>query len=331
MKVLYLVPTRGLADPNTARERLALERLGENEVRVLAPPSGGSGGMLRRLGDVFALARAAARESPADIVVCRDLDTLRAGVRTKAAFGPPTKLVYWPHDVYEWMVEADVPPLVPNVLTRHERRLLPFIDALVASNVGVLNWTLTQRGSLPIPPVALVMPCRDPLHHDPPPESRTLCYLGTLHRNRFSVELLRAMRRIDGRLILAAPRTNELYGWVGANLPPNVEFRGTLGEAGVIAATRESDLVVSMLNPADRNLRIGLANKVFDAMSVGRAAVGTVRPVAPQPRVHDPAAAAGRIPALPHRAETAAAGNGHPADRPCGCRRQDWRPGDRGG
>ena len=83
------------------------------------------------------------------------------------------------------------------------------------------------------------------------------------------------MDHIDAHLVVAGPRTNDLYDWVLRNAGPRVSFIGRISEMEVTQWTRASDVVVTMLNPADRCLRVGLANKLFDAMSLGRAAIGT--------------------------------------------------------
>ncbi len=267
--IAYLVPSRARDDPNTLMEMEALRAVGHT-VSVTDAPSRAPLGTLRLL----ALAPRIARTKP-DVVMARDLDTLWPAARVKQLSG--SKLLYWPHDCYSWMVESDVPRFIYSQTVHHERALLKFVNHIIISNLGTENWLHAQylQAGEPRPDATLVMPCRDPEPEWlPPSEPRTLCYLGTLHKNRFTVEMVRAMRKLkDVRLIIAGPRTNALYEWVRENRSPNMEVYGWL--PGVRPTIRRSSIVVSMLNPADRCLRAGLATKVFDAMAVGRAAIGT--------------------------------------------------------
>lgn len=277
MRILYLVPERALSDPNTMREATALEAAG-HEVSVIGPQYRAPG----KVGRIFRLmveAPRVAENLQAEVILCRDLDTLFAGARAKYRTG--AKLVYWPHDVYSHMIEPDVPRFIYLQTVHHERRLFMFADAIIASNPGIVDWLVHEQapkdGIGIDDPITIVMPCRDPAPTwQPPQEPRTLLYAGTLHKNRFTKEMIRAMEFFDdAKLIVAAPRTNNLYEWVRDNAGPNVEFRGTVTPEDVGALTRLAGIVVTMLNPEDKCLRVGLANKVFDAMSVGRAAIGT--------------------------------------------------------
>lgn len=151
------------------------------------------------------------------------------------------------------------------------------VDRFLASNMGTIDWLWKQNPTIDPIFLTLVMPCRDPQSwFVPPPDNRTLCYFGTLHKNRFIKEMVMAMTKLTARLMIAGPKTNDLYDWVKRQADgKRVIFLGHLDEPEVIEKIRHSDIVVSMLNPADRCLSVGLANKVFDSMSIGRAAIGT--------------------------------------------------------
>lgn len=282
MRVLYLVPARGLADPNTAREASVLADAG-HEVSIVGPRGRT---VVSGILDLVYRAPRIARKAKADAILCRDLDTLWAAIRAKRRTG--AKVVYWPHDVYQDMVATDVPSAVVRLLDRHEKRLILAVDAAVASNEGVRKHLMERcLGLFP----ALVMPCRVPEMYFSPHGMRQLCYLGTLHKNRFIREMVEAMPAIrEGfdepkpTLVIAGPRDRHgIYDWlqrdygrpVGGFDDEPVMFLGTITEDEVLHETWRSDVVVSMLNPADRCLRVGLANKVFDAMAVGRAAIST--------------------------------------------------------
>lgn len=274
MRVLYLVPQRAVEDPNTTQIVGTLVAAGHS-VGIIGPLG------RTRVGGILNLMYRAPRiaeKSKPDVILCRDLDTLAAGVRAKRRTG--AKLVYWAHDVYQHMVQGDVPRPLVAYLDRHERGLLPPVDAAIVANEGVRAHLMERcLGLFP----ALVMLCRVPEVYFPPLMERRLGYFGTLHKNRFIREMVEAMPAIrEGfddpkpTLTIAGPRTNDLYDWVESQADGEaVTFLGHIDADEVLHKTYESDIIVTMLNPADRCLRAGLANKVFDAMAVGRAAIGT--------------------------------------------------------
>ena len=272
MKVVQLLPLRAANERNTVQERKALIDAGYDVCSVSSPYAGLRGIIwLETVG-----ARRASRLKP-DIVVARDLDSLKAGLKVKERTG--AKLVYDVHEVFSWMIEDDVPRFLVNAAIKREQRLLTKADAIIASNPGIIDWLVQQAPKDGIgidDPITLVANCRDPQpEFIPPLGQRQLCYLGTLHKTRFIKEMVEAMRGIDGRLVVAGPRTaHSLYDWLKVgNLPPNVQFLGHVTPEKVDFLMCESDIVVSMVDPSNKNNCIGLANKVFDAMSIGRAVI----------------------------------------------------------
>jgi glycosyltransferase involved in cell wall biosynthesis len=119
--------------------------------------------------------------------------------------------------------------------------------------------------------------CRDPQpEFVPPPGRRQFCYLGSLHKDRFIKEMVAAAQNIDGRLVIAGPRTkHSFYDWLKTAGGPKVQFLGYVTPEKFEFVMRESDIVLSMVDPANKNNQIGLANKVFDAMTIGRPVIAT--------------------------------------------------------
>ena len=266
MRVVHLLPHRAADELNTTLERMALMTAGYDMHEVVAPKSGARGAAWFE----FSGWRRAARIKP-DIIIARDLDTLAAGVKVKHATG--AKLVYFQHEAYSWMVENDVPPLVIRWLERRERRLISECDAFVASNPGILS----RLGDTD-KPSAVVMNCRDPqpTFVSPSPPSRQLYYLGSLHTDRFIKEMVNAMRRVDGTLVITGPRTtHSYYDWLATTKHTNVDFRGFVLAQESLDLVLKSDAIVAMLDPSNRNNCVALGNKVFDAMSFGRAVIST--------------------------------------------------------
>jgi len=274
MKVVQLLPTRAANERNTVQERKALIDAGYN-VRSISSPYAGLRGIiwLETVG-----ACRASRLKP-DVIVARDLDSFKAGLKVKEQTG--AKLVYDVHEAFSWMIEDDVPRFLVNAAIKREQRLLTKADAIIASNPGIIDWLVQQAPKDGIgidDPITLVANCRDPQpEFIPPLGQRQLCYLGTLHKTRFIKEMVEAMRGIDGRLVISGPRTaHSLYDWLKVgNLPPDVQFLGHITPEKVESIVRESDVVVSMVDPSNKNNRVGLANKVFEAMSIGRPVIAT--------------------------------------------------------
>ena len=79
-----------------------------------------------------------ARGLPFDAIHCHDLDTLPIGDRLKELTGRP--LVYDAHEVFGYMIEADVPKVVVDYTFRMEQRLAPRADRVVAVNEAVKKY-----------------------------------------------------------------------------------------------------------------------------------------------------------------------------------------------
>lgn len=274
--MVQLLPFRASDEQNSTQERKALIDAGY-DVRTISAPMPGARGILWL--DTTG-ARLAARLEP-DIVMARDLDTLGAAFRVKKRIG--AKIVYDVHEVYPWMIQDDVPSFVVSAAIWRERKLLPYADAIIASNLGIIDWLVKEQapkdGIGLDDPITLVVNCRDPQPKFVPPETRALCYFGTFHHSRFIIEMVNAVKAHKyAQLFIAGPPTNrKLYEWVRANSDGvGVVFLGHLTPEEVLWQTTKAAIVVTMVNPSNPNNRIGLSNKLFDAMSVGRAAIGTL-------------------------------------------------------
>jgi hypothetical protein len=234
---------------------------------------GSKGGMTGAARFMFTAGVHAASMRP-DILVARDLDALYPAVWAKKRTG--ARLVYDCHDIYPWMIENDAPHAA-KAAKKRERRLLQYVDLLLTLNHGTASWVIDRQGY--VGPHALVRQCRNPdKEWTPPPNARALCYLGTLHNGRFVKELVRAVNDgLDVDLHIAGPQTpGGLYDWVAKNTSALVTFYGEVSPMNALKILRGCDVSVQMADPLVRINTVGPYNRFFDALSVGRASIGTL-------------------------------------------------------
>lgn len=237
-------------------------------------------GAMRALGkDMFRLplwwrrAYRIARTIPFDVVHCHDLDTLPVGVRLKRATGRP--LVYDAHEVFGYMIETDVPKFIVDYAFRMERRLAPQADRIITVTDGVKAYIdgVTGKDSV------LVRNCHDIVvdeYRAPPGPPFTVIYVGVLHIQRFILEAIEVIGEMpDVRLVIAGVK--QLTETVRAMCAqhPNTVFLGMVPSERVLPMTLDSHAVLIMSDPKYRINRIGLSNKMFDAMVTGRPVIVT--------------------------------------------------------
>ena len=208
-----------------------------------------------------------------DAIHCHDLDTLPIGVRLKALTGRP--LVYDAHEVFAYMIEGDVPKVVVDYTFRMERRLAPQADRVITVNEAVKKYVDQVSGNEAV----VVMNCMDLVvdaYRPPPGPPFTVIFLGTLHKSRFilpAIEVIAGMP--DVRLVIGgskklAPMVREM-----AARHPNTEFVGQVPNEEVLPRTLASHAVLTMFDPTYRINKVGLPNKIFEAMVTGRPPIVT--------------------------------------------------------
>jgi len=214
-----------------------------------------------------------ARSLEFDAIHCHDLDTLPIGVRVKELTKRP--LVYDAHEVFGYMIEADVPKVVVEYTFRMERRLAPQADRVIAVNEAVKKYIAGVTGR----DAVIVMNCMDLVsesYRPPPGPPFTLIYLGTLHKSRFilpAIEVVAGMP--DVRLVIGGSKQLTPQVRENASRHPNTEFVGQLPNEEVIPRTLASHAVLTMFDPAHRINQVGLPNKIFEAMVTGRPSLVT--------------------------------------------------------
>jgi glycosyltransferase involved in cell wall biosynthesis len=224
----------------------------------------------------YALASAMYRKAPFDVVHCHDLDTLAIGVALKRRFG--VHLIYDAHEIYGSMAARTLPGWAANVFFWLERILVRYVDQIIVVSETVKShlarWTDKS--------ISIVMNCKPVQNVEyGPPDKRgpfTLLYIGGLNKGRALETLLDTVSQLpDVRCIVGGGGTPEYTEYISEKCQraSNMEFIGKVPFDQVIPMTQNADVVFCMFKPEDPNSKIGVPNKLFEAMICGRPIICT--------------------------------------------------------
>ncbi len=216
------------------------------------------------------------KEAAFDAIHCHFLDTLSVGLRLKRKLGVP--LIYDARDMYGYMMQASFPRWIARVFERLEKRWIAEVDVIIAVS-EIMRSCLKQITERPI---SVIMNCK-PLQsteYQPPDNGGkfTLLYIGTLHKARALPQLIAAMKNLTG--------VSCIIGGIGESgyvesireacrEIPNVSFVGRVPVDRVLPMTAEADVIFCMFDPGNPNNKIGMPNKIFEAMACGRPIICT--------------------------------------------------------
>jgi glycosyltransferase involved in cell wall biosynthesis len=210
-----------------------------------------------------------------DVIHCHDLDTLWAGVRLKKRIGCP--LIYDAHEIFSYLIARDVPRYISKSAFLIEQYLIKNVDHIITVNKPLEEYfkTISDKS------ITVIMNCKNLIskkYESPSNKKFNLIYLGSLHRNRFLLELVDVVEKL--------PDVHFTIGGIGKadyvyrlldkiNKVENVEFINVIPMEDVIKRTKKADAVISMTDPRDKNCSNALTNKQFEAMVCGRPIICT--------------------------------------------------------
>jgi glycosyltransferase involved in cell wall biosynthesis len=204
-----------------------------------------------------------------DIVHCHDLDTLPIGVFLARKF--KVKLVYDAHEIFGNMIARTMPSMVVKGAFWLEKMLVNRADEIITVNDPLYEYfrSISHKN------ITIIMNCKDLIIDEYRPTENaifTVIYIGVLHRSRMFPEVVDIIGKMDTvKFIIAGKRENifdEVQKRSGGYAA--VEFVGSIPYDQVLSYTLAADVVLCMINPMDRNNRMALANKQFEAMVCGR-------------------------------------------------------------
>ncbi len=210
-----------------------------------------------------------------DVIHCHDLDTLWTGVKLKKNFG--CSLVYDAHEIFGYLIARDVPIYVSKSAFLLEQNLLKNVDHIITVNKPLEDYfrKISDKS------ITVIMNCKyliSKKYESPSNKKFTLIYLGSLHRNRFLMELVEVVKQLqDVHCIIGGiGKADYVYDLLAKiKSAKNVEFVNVIPMEDVIKWTKNADVVISMTDPRDKNCSNALTNKQFEAMVCGRPIICT--------------------------------------------------------
>ena len=210
-----------------------------------------------------------------DVIHCHDFDTLPIGVKLKKKLGLP--LIYDSHEIWSYMIEEDLPKIWANYYYWREKNLIKKCDRIITVN-SALESFFKNISDKPISVVLNCKPLIDSKYTSPDNEKFTLLYLGTLNQIRLKLDLLDVFKEI--------PEVDFIIGGKGkpdyvnalrekCSDISNIKLIDMIPMDEVIPMTKRADLVVCLLDPRNKNNKVGLPNKLFEAMVCGRPVIGS--------------------------------------------------------
>jgi glycosyltransferase involved in cell wall biosynthesis len=216
-----------------------------------------------------------------DIIHCHDFDTLPIGLFTAKFKGK--KVIYDAHELYSGMVEKSVPSIIVNAVNSIERRLIKNVQAVITVNkqLGDIYRGYGARY------VAEVMNCGE-IREIPLKEveevkrkldvgsKKIVLSIGMLEPTRNLerlIDMFESMDREDVIFIIGG------YGSLvekikeKTKLAKNVRYIGWIPINEVLSYVAASHVSIMIHDPSNKNIRLGLSTRLFEAMGVGKPVV----------------------------------------------------------
>ncbi len=207
------------------------------------------------------------RRSAYDAVHACDFDTVLPALVVGKLFGK--RVFYDVFDFYADMLRA-TPDWIRAIIKRVDLKVMGWVDAVILadeSRVGQIAGARPKRlafiynspavdGPLPLPP-------------DPPP--LRIAYVGLLQKERGIFQVIELLRRHpEWELDLAGFGGDEEEIKQAVAGLPNVRYHGRVPYERAISLMGRSHVMFATYDPSIPNHRYSSANKLFEAMAIGR-------------------------------------------------------------
>ena len=210
-------------------------------------------------------------KSKCEIVHCHDLDTLPLGVIISKIKN--CKIIYDAHEDYVGMVEQSIPDFFSKLLEKIEIKYMKKTDSIITVNEAVVK-VLKNRSDKDI---EIVMNC-PPLKNIPSNikikkenSKFVLLYIGTIGPRRFLKETIDIVsKNKDFELRIGGNGSYKDIILKMSEKHKNIIFLGWVKADDIIKKSMEADALFVLDSPKTRNARVGLPNKVFEAMAIGK-------------------------------------------------------------
>ncbi|MCK5342347.1 MAG: glycosyltransferase family 4 protein, partial [Candidatus Heimdallarchaeota archaeon] len=215
------------------------------------------------------------RKEAFDIIHCHDLDTLPIGIGLKNKTQLP--LIYDAHEIWGYMAEKDFPKSIADGYLKKEKKIIKHVDEIITVNDPLKKYfqKMTKK------PVTIVMNCKHLIetYYEPTNNKQfTVIYIGSLGNSRFLMELVEVMKELKNvHCIIGGVGKSSFVEIIKAECSKikNIDFIGRVPFNDVIPMTKKADVVICMFEPNNRNNKVGLPNKIFEAMVCGRPVIAT--------------------------------------------------------
>ncbi len=276
MKSLMLLTKDYPTDPRVTREAESLTNAGHS-VTVFSLDRGGAD--YSRLGLAWMLAKFWAgslvqmREIEFDAVHAHDLDTLPLGLVVSKLRNVP--LVYDAHESYVDMVQDKIPYFVGRCLRFFERTFTKKCARIIVANRQVgYQVSKSPRNC----DVVMNCPAINTIPTKPHNGSHLrIGYFGSLEPDRFIMEAIEAVKELPNcGMVIGGSGTLESEIVREANGNGRIAFLGKLSRKQAYDIQGLCDLQLVMFKDCNANNIIGTPNRLFEAMSQGKAVVANL-------------------------------------------------------
>lgn len=206
------------------------------------------------------------KEKPFEVIHCHDLDTLEAGVIVKKRKNLP--LLYDSHEIYPAMVNNKT---MANALYNKEIKLAQYVDQFIAATEPIRKHLLSAADK-PATIIRNTSKLFIDTYYEPTDKTFSLFQLGALRKSRMMPEIVDILGRKKDIIFKIAGINEDLYSVVEERSKQyeNIHFLGTIPSKEIYPETLRSHSNIALLNVENRNDKISLLNKQFEAMVCGR-------------------------------------------------------------